>query len=92
MDPNLYEQVAHHIKEGNIEAQGAMWVESDVNVPSGESLVRQILLGQRYWRENFGKEAKMCWLPDVFGYNGNLPQILLKAGIPIFLNTKNVME
>lgn len=88
MDPNLYEQVAHHIKEGNIEAQGAMWVESDVNVPSGESLVRQILLGQRYWRENFGKEAKMCWLPDVFGYNGNLPQILLKAGVPYFSTQK----
>lgn len=88
MDPKLYDEVAEHIKKGNIEAQGAMWVESDVNVPSGESLVRQMLLGQRYWRENFGVEAKMCWLPDVFGYNGNLPQILLKAGIPYFSTQK----
>lgn len=88
LDPNLFEQVAHHIKEGNIEAQGAMWVESDVNIPSGESLVRQLMLGQRYWRENFGVESKMCWLPDVFGYNGNLPQILKKSGIPYFSTQK----
>ena len=53
-----------------------MWVEPDTNMPTGESLVRQVLYGQRYFEKTFGVRHSVCWLPDCFGFSGALPQIL----------------
>ena len=65
-----------------------MWVEADCNIPSGESLVRQFLVGKNFFRDEFGVDVKNLWLPDVFGYSGNLPQILRRAGMGYFLTQK----
>ena len=86
--PEIYKELQEYAQKGQLECQGAMWVECDTNVPSGESLIRQILYGKKFFREEFGQEMNVCWLPDVFGYNGNLPQILKKSGIPYFLTIK----
>lgn len=87
-DPVLYEKIRARIKEGRWEAEGAMWLEADTNLISGESLVRQILYGKRFMREEFGVENKILWLPDVFGYSAALPQILQKSGVTQFFTTK----
>ena len=86
--PALYERVKQRIAEGRWEAEGGMWLEADCNLTSGESLVRQFLFGQRFFREEFGVENKILWLPDVFGYSGALPQICKKSGIDYFMTTK----
>lgn len=86
--PDIYEKIKEKIKEGRWEADGSMWVEADCNITSGESLVRQILLGKRFFKEEFGVENKFLWLPDVFGYSWALPQILKKSGIDTFMTTK----
>lgn len=86
--PELYQTLQQFAAKGQLECQGAMWVEADMNVPSGEALIRQIIYGKRFFRDEFGQEMNVCWLPDVFGYNGNLPQILVKSGIPYFLTIK----
>ena len=86
--PALYEEVGKRIREGRWEVEGAMWVEADCNLSSGESLVRQILYGKRFFREEFGVESHILWLPDVFGYSAALPQILKKSGIDWFLTSK----
>ena len=86
--PQVYEQVKKRIAEGRWEPEGAMWVEADCNVTSGESFIRQILYGKRFFREEFGVENKILWLPDVFGYSAALPQILKKCGIDYFMTTK----
>ena len=86
--PNLYKKIKDKIAEGRWEAQGGMWVEADTNVTSGESLVRQILYGQEFFREEFGKNMKVLWLPDVFGYSAALPQILKKSDIDYFMTIK----
>ncbi|PTM57867.1 alpha-mannosidase [Desmospora activa] len=86
--PTIYEQIKERVKEGKWEVEGGMWLEADCNIPSGESLVRQLLLGTRFIREEFGKECRYLWLPDVFGYSWALPQILKKSGIDTFMTTK----
>ena len=86
--PILYEKIKQYVKEGRWEAEGAMWVEADCNLTSGESLVRQILYGKKFFREEFGKESKVLWLPDVFGYSAALPQILKKSGVDYFVTSK----
>jgi alpha-mannosidase len=86
--PGLWDRIRARVAEGRWEAQGAMWVEPDTNLPSGESLVRQIIHGVRFFRTEFGVTPRMLWLPDVFGYSGNLPQILRRAGIGWFMTTK----
>lgn len=86
--PEIFEQVKEKIREGQWEITGGMWVESDTNVPSGESLVRQFLYGKRYIRDEFQKETKLLWLPDVFGYSAALPQIMVKSGMKYFMTTK----
>ncbi len=86
--PELYEQIRQRVAEGRWEADGAMWLEADCNIPSGESLVRQILFGTRFFREQFGQTCHVLWLPDVFGYSWALPQILKKSGIDTFCTTK----
>lgn len=87
-DPEMYEEIKERIKEGQWEAEGAMWLEADTNLISGESLVRQIIYGKRFMKEEFGVDNKILWLPDVFGYSGALPQILQKSGITQFFTTK----
>jgi alpha-mannosidase len=86
--PSLYSGIKKRVAEGRWEAQGALWVESDTNVPCCESLVRQILYGKRFFRDEFGKDMKITYLPDVFGYSAALPQIMKKAGVPYFMTQK----
>lgn len=86
--PKIYEKIKEKVKEGKWEVEGAMWVEADCNIPSGESLVRQILIGQAFYKEEFNYESKTLWLPDVFGYSWALPQILKLSNIDTFMTTK----
>lgn len=86
--PVLYEQIKERVREGRWEAAGGMWLEADCNLTSGESLVRQLLYGTRFLRDEFGTECTYLWLPDVFGYSWALPQILRKSGIDTFMTTK----
>lgn len=86
--PTLYEKVKQRVKEGRFEPQGAMWVEADTNVSGGEALVRQILLGKRFFKKEFGVNINYLWLPDVFGYSAALPQILKKSGVDYFMTQK----
>ena len=87
-EPELFEEIVERVKEGRFEPEGAMWLEADCNLTSGESLVRQILYGKRYFKEMFGVDSDILWLPDVFGYSGAMPQILKKSGIRAFVTTK----
>ena len=86
--PHVYARIKERIKEGRWEAEGGMWVEPDVNIPSGESLVRQFLLGKRFFKEEFGVDSRILWLPDVFGYSAALPQIMKKSGVDYFMTAK----
>ncbi|HXL05105.1 MAG TPA: alpha-mannosidase [Bacillota bacterium] len=86
--PALYEEIRQRVREGRWEPEGSMWVEADCNVVSGESLVRQIMFGKRFFSEEFGVDNKILWLPDVFGYSAALPQIMRKSGIDYFMTTK----
>lgn len=89
--PELYERVKRAVADGRIELQGSFWVETDTNLPGGESLARQAMVGRRFLQQEFGigdDELRLCWLPDTFGYNGNLPQILRKSGMDWFMTIK----
>ena len=86
--PDLFKQIEEKVKEGRWEIIGGMWVEPDLNMPDGESLVRQILVGKRYFQKNFGVDVKIGWNPDSFGYNWQLPQIYKKAGMDYFVTQK----
>ncbi|MFB5675939.1 alpha-mannosidase [Paenibacillus terreus] len=86
--PGIYEQIQRRVKEGRWEAGGGMWLEADCNLTSGESLTRQLLVGTRFFKEEFGTDCEYLWLPDVFGYSWSLPQILRKSGIGTFMTTK----
>jgi alpha-mannosidase len=86
--PPLYERMREKVKDGQFEPVGSMWVEADCNIPSGESLVRQIVHGKRFFLDEFDRETTDLWLPDVFGYSAALPQILHEAGISSFLTQK----
>jgi alpha-mannosidase len=86
--PDMFEQIKQRVKEGRWEVIGGMWVEPDLNMPDGESLVRQILVGKRYFQKNFGADIKIGWNPDSFGYNWQLPQIYKKSGIDYFVTSK----
>lgn len=86
--PEVFEQVKKYVDEGRIELQGGMWVESDCNLPSGESWIRQFLYGKRYFKEEFGKDMKMCWLPDCFGFPATLPQVIKGCGMDYFMTIK----
>ena len=76
------------MKEGRWEVVGGMWVEPDLNLPDGESTVRQILVAKRYFQKNLGVDVKVGWNPDSFGYNWQLPQIYKKSGIDYFVTQK----
>ena len=86
--PTLFAQIQQRAKEGRWEPIGGMWVEPDLNIPSGESLVRQLLTGTRYFHAKFGVDIKTGWNPDSFGYNWQLPQIYKKSGIDYFITQK----
>ncbi len=86
--PELFEQVKQRVAEGRWEPEGGMWVEADCNLTSGESLVRQFIHGKKFFKEEFGLDNRILWLPDVFGYSGALPQIMRKCGIDYFMTTK----
>ncbi|WP_238883883.1 alpha-mannosidase [Clostridium sp. YIM B02551] len=86
--PEIYAEIKERIKEGRWEAEGAMYLEADCNLTSGESLVRQLLHGKKFFREEFGVDNKILWLPDVFGYSAALPQILKGFGIDYFVTSK----
>ena len=86
--PHLFARIRQRVRAGQWEPVGAMWVEPDCNLPSGEALVRQLLHGQRFFRREFDRETRIAWLPDVFGYPGNLPQLLKEAGCDYFLTQK----
>ncbi|MDD6484486.1 MAG: alpha-mannosidase [Clostridiales bacterium] len=86
--PELYEKIKEKVREGRWEPEGAMWLEADCNLTSGESLIRQIMFGKRFIKEEFGVESRILWLPDVFGYSAALPQILKKCGVDKFVTSK----
>lgn len=86
--PEIYEAIKEKVKEGRWEVDGAMWVEADCNLTTGESLTRQILLGSKFIKDEFGEDIHYLWLPDVFGYSWALPQIMKKSGIDMFMTTK----
>ncbi len=86
--PEIFEELKQKIAEGRFEPVGAMYIEPDCNVPSCESLIRQCLYGQSYFKEKFGLTVNNCWLPDVFGNSWILPQILKKSGVDYFVSNK----
>ena len=86
--PEKYAELKQLVAEGRWEPEGAMYLEPDCNLTSGESLVRQILYGKRFFREEFGVESHILFLPDVFGYSAALPQILKKSGVDAFVTSK----
>jgi alpha-mannosidase len=86
--PALYARIKAKAKKGQFVPAGGTWIEPDCNIPSGESLVRQFLVGQRFFKKEFGKICREFWNPDVFGYSGALPQIMRGSGIRFFLTQK----
>jgi alpha-mannosidase len=86
--PSLHQQIVDRVKEERWEMVGGMWVEPDLNMPDGESLVRQLLIGKRYFKQKFGVDVRIGWNPDSFGYNWQLPQIYKKSGIDYFVTQK----
>ncbi len=86
--PDLFRRIQARVAEGRIELVGNAWVEMDANIPSGESLVRQLLYGRAYYLKAFGKESDIFWMPDVFGYSWALPQIIARSGGKYFYTTK----
>jgi alpha-mannosidase len=86
--PELHQRIQKLVKAGRWELQGGMWVEPDTNLPSGESLIRQVLYAQQFFRQEFGVDCAVAWLPDVFGLTAALPQILSKSGIKFLLTKK----
>ncbi len=87
-DPDLLEAIKARAAAGQWETIGGMWVEPDTNMPTGESLARQILYGQRFFEKEFGRRHTVCWLPDCFGFSGALPQLLRQGGINSFFTIK----
>jgi alpha-mannosidase len=86
--PDLFEQMKSYSDNGRWEISGGMWVEPDCNLPSGDSWGRQLLYGQKFFKKYFGKQARIGWNPDSFGYNWNLPQFMLKGGLDAFITQK----
>ncbi|GKZ84548.1 glycoside hydrolase, 38 vacuolar alpha mannosidase [Aspergillus niger] len=86
--PSVFERVKQWVKKGHFQPIGGSWVEHDTNMPSGESLVRQFLYGQRFFERNFGERCTTFWLPDTFGYSTQIPQICRLAGMSRFLTQK----
>jgi alpha-mannosidase len=86
--PDINNEIKERIKQGRWEIVGGMWVEPDLNIPDGESLVRQLLVGQRTFQSLYGVTARIGWNPDSFGYNWQLPQIYKRSGLDYFVTQK----
>ena len=86
--PALYEKIRQAVKEGRWIAEGAMYVEPDTNMPSGEALIRQLVYGKRFYKEELGVDSRMLWLPDTFGYSAALPQLLRSCGVDYLVTQK----
>ena len=86
--PTIYEGIKKAVARGQWELIGSMWIEPDCNLPSGESLVRQVLHGKNFFLDEFGYETHDLWIPDVFGYSAALPQIMRRSGIDSFVTQK----
>ena len=86
--PDLNDQIKQRIQEGRWEIVGGMWVEPDLNMPDGESLVRQLLVGKRWYKQAYGVDVRIGWNPDSFGYTWQLPQIYKKSGVDYFVTQK----
>ena len=86
--PEIWQRVQDAFQRGQIDVDGAFYVECDTNIPSGESLIRQLVRGKRWYKKHFGVDTKVAWQPDTFGYSGVLPQILKKLDIPYFATQK----
>jgi alpha-mannosidase len=86
--PQMNDEIRQRVKEGRWEIVGGMWVEPDLNLPDGEGLVRQLLVGQRYFNQQYGVTARIGWNPDSFGYNWQLPQIYKRSGLDYFVTQK----
>ena len=90
--PNVWQRVKEKIAAGAIHPEGALWVESDTNIPSGESLIRQFVWGKRWYRRELGIDSKMAWMPDTFGFSAALPQIMVKCRVPYFATQKLIRQ
>jgi len=90
--PDLNRDIARRIKEGRWEVVGGMWVEPDLNMPDGESLVRQLLVGKRWYKNAYGVDIRVGWNPDSFGYTWQLPQIYKKSGVDYFVTQKMIVN
>jgi alpha-mannosidase len=87
-EPELFARIVDHVAAGHWLPMGGMWVEPDMNLPSGESIVRQIVHGQRYFESRFGVRCREVWIPDVFGYPAGLPQVFAAGGMRRFVTQK----
>jgi alpha-mannosidase len=87
-NPDLWERIRAKVIAGQFVPTGGTWIEPDLNLPSGESLVRQLLHGQRFFEREFGSRCTEFWAPDTFGYTGQLPQLIRGAGMTRFLTQK----
>src|SRR5258708_15148776 len=87
-DPDLYVRLKQRVAEGRFEPVGQMWLEPDCNIPSGESLVRKLTEGSKFYNKELGELKHVVWLPDVFGYCAALPQLMRLSGIKCFMTTK----
>ena len=86
--PDLYEEIKKQVVNGNWETEGSMWVEADCNLSGGESIIRQIMYGKKFFKDEFGQDNNILWLPDAFGFSAALPQILKKCNIDTFITSK----
>ena len=86
--PELFAALKARQAAGQVEIEGALWLEPDANMTGGESLVRQITRGIRYHQETFGVRPRLLWLPDTFGYSAALPQLMVQAGLEVFITHK----
>lgn len=87
--PELFEEIKTRVEERRWEVMGGMWVEPDLNIPGPEALVRQLMLGRTYFRDTFGDvETPALWLPDTFGFPGQIPQLMYHAGLKWFATNK----
>ena len=90
--PSVWQRVKEKVAAGKFHPEGALWVESDTNIPSGESLIRQFAWGKRWYRQELGIDSKLAWMPDTFGFSAALPQIMKKCQIPYFATQKLIRQ
>lgn len=86
--PQIYSRAKDSVKQGRIVPDGALYVESDTNIPCGESLIRQFMYGKEFFKQEFGKDSRLCWLPDAFGFSASFPQIMAGCNVDYFATSK----